>query len=184
MGRVAVAEIPLWFRQQMSRLIGLKFAPSDMTTHWEALHDMPEALLDAAVTKAQQETSEFPTPKMLRVYADQVRARVFPVPEEEPRGVELDAPVALGTLPTGLTLTARRTWRYYCEECSDSGWRSVWCGDVGLAKPWQAHGVCGRRREHGSHEFVVPCPCASSNPDVQRKLERGRQGGTRGGERD
>lgn len=182
MGRVALAEIPTWFRAHMTRLSGLRFSPADLTTHWEAMHDFPEPLLDAAVTRAARECINFPAPWTLLSFGEQARARVLPVPQEAQRGVELAEPVVLGTLPTGLVIKATREWRYYCDNCTDSGWRSVWCGDVAEAKPWQERGVCGRGKEHGSHEFVVACPCAASNPDVQRRLERQRQSGRRGGD--
>lgn len=176
----AVAEMTPAFRAQMRRLIGLKFAPADLTTHWEALHDMPEALLEAAVDVAQRDCGEFPSPKMLKSFADQVRARVVPVPQEEDRSEPNPSPLAVTVPHTDKVIPLKRYWRYYCEDCSDSGWQSIWCGDPALAKPWQSHGHCGRNREHGPHEFVVVCPCASSNPDVQRRRERERQGGKRG----
>lgn len=184
MGRVTTADIPTWFREQMTRMIGLKFAPPDMTTHWEALQDMPEPLLAAAVTRAQQHTTEFPSPKMLRIYADQVRSRVIPVPQEEDRSIENPTPVE-AKLPTGQVIPLKRYWRYYCDDCSDSGWVSIWCGSPERAKPWQVvGGDCGRSVEHAPHEFVKPCPCASTNPDIQRRIERSRQGAKSGSERE
>lgn len=163
----------------MARLDGLKFKPQTLQSHWEQLHDMPEVLLSAAVEKAQAECSGFPSPKMLKIFADAVRPRVIPVPEEEDRAVDLPAPVVLGTLPTGLAVKAKRTWTYYCEDCSDLGWVTFACG-VGPSKPWVERRDCGRHRDHGWHEWVAPCPCAERNPDVQRKRERDRQGGRRG----
>ena len=72
MGSVAVA-VPVWFREQMTRLMGLKFAPADLTTHWEALSDVPEPVLAAAVSRAQRSRVDFPTPIELRQDADAVR---------------------------------------------------------------------------------------------------------------
>jgi hypothetical protein len=168
------------FRHQLKRLKGLKFAPTDLTTHWEALQDVPLEMLTAAIDRAQRECEEFPSPAVLRGYVDQVRARTVAITPEPDRGVDLPAPVELGTLPTGTVLKAKREWRYYCEDCSDSGWRSCWCGDLKHAAPWMERGHCGRHGEHGAHEFVVPCPCASSNPDILRRKERQAHAGKRG----
>ena len=57
------------FRRQMSRLLGLKFAPAALDTHWEALSDLSEADLTRAVTQAQRECDEFPSPRQLRSFA-------------------------------------------------------------------------------------------------------------------
>ena len=192
MGAIGTAMRPA-FAAQMKRLLGLKFAPSNLTTHWEALSDIPDDLLAEAVTRAAKDCIDFPAPKELRSFADQVRARASAVAVEEDRGVELIAPVVLGTLPTGTVIKAKREWRYYCEDCSDSGWRSIWCGERfvmledgktkrELAMPWMESGHCGRRGEHGAHEFVAPCPCASSNPDIVRRKERMAHAGTKGQE--
>jgi hypothetical protein len=43
-----------FFNAQMDRLSGLRFPPVDMTTHWEALSDLPAEALEAAVTHAQR----------------------------------------------------------------------------------------------------------------------------------
>lgn len=190
MGTVVTMMRPA-FAAQMKRLLGLKFAPADLTTHWEALQDIPDAILAEAVTIAAKDCIDFPAPKQIREFADRVRARAAAVSVEEDRGVELPEPVELGTLETGLRIVAKREWRYYCGDCSDSGWRSVWCGDRDrrdeqgtilqvYANPWQESGHCGRRGEHGPHEFVVVCPCASHNPDIIRRKERMTHAGKRG----
>lgn len=43
-----------------------------------------------------------------------------------------------------------REWHYLCDRCAD-------CGLVVLECPTIR---CGRRREHGRHEYVQPCDCA------------------------
>jgi hypothetical protein len=53
------------FKRQMQRLGGLKFAPSDLQTHWEALRDLSDPELVAAVDRAQRECDEFPSPRLL-----------------------------------------------------------------------------------------------------------------------
>ena len=159
------------FKAQMRRLAGLKFQPASLDTHWEALRDMPEALLAAAVEKAQRESDEFPSPKVLKMFADQSRASVVPLPELEDRGKDLPEPLA-ATLPSGKVLPFRREWTYYCSDCSDTGWKTWWCGPgQSPASPWASCSPCQRNQEHGSHEWVGRCACAGSNPAVRRKRE-------------
>ena len=168
-----VVEIPREFRQQMSRLMGLKFSPADLTTHWEALQDVPEAILAEAVTRAQKSRSEFPTPVELRQDADAVAHLVRSTPDED-RGVDLEQPVTLGSLPDGTPLPqVKRIWKYYCDDCEDSGMRSFWCGAAveHVTKPWQMRMTCDRTKEHRPHEFVARCACWDTNTALVRKRE-------------
>lgn len=161
------------FEKQMSRLDGLKFRPANLQTHWEALGSIEESILAAAITKGQPTFDEYPSPKMLKVLIDELRSRPDIAPEVD-RSVE--APHRSIDIPqAGKVLSISREWNYYCDECSDSGWKTCWCGTDAKPKPWLFSGHCGRRKEHGSHEFVVPCPCAESNPDVQRRKARDQQ---------
>ena len=169
------------FKAQMRRLAGLKFQPASLDTHWEALHDMPEALLSAAVEKAQRESDEFPSPSVLKMFADRLRSDVIQLPATEDRGIDLPEPVT-ATLPSGKVIPFHREWVYYCEECSDTGWKTWWCGP-GTPKPWIARSVCQRRNEHGSHEWVARCACVESNPAVTRKRESEVQMATKRAER-
>lgn len=182
MGTVTV-EIPAWFIAQMRRLLGLKFAPASMDTHWEALQHVEEPVIDAALTEGVREWGEFPSPQQILGVAERIRGRVIRIPDEDPsRETVLEQPIAYQVPHVATPLPVTREWRYYCEDCSDCGWRSVWCGPLTDAKPWQESGHCGKRGEHPPHEFVVMCPCASSNPDIRRKQERARQAGRRGGD--
>lgn len=176
-----VVAIPREFREQMTRLMGLKFAPADMRTHWEALSDVPPVVLEAAVSRAQKIRLEFPSPAELREDCDAVKHYAKPVPNEPDRGQDLPARVVLGTLPDGTVIKADRLWTYYCEPCSDSGTESVWCGgmetdgigDAGpTQKPWQVAQACERDKRHPAHEWVRPCTCFASNPALIRKRER------------
>lgn len=168
-----------FFNQQMARMGGLKFRPADLTTHWEALQDMPEAVLEAAVTRAQRSRVEFPTPAELREDADHVARHVSPTGQDEDRGVDLPEPVTIGHLPSGLPVVQTREWKYYCDECQDSGSRSFWCGDVASARyPWMAVRKCGTRncrKAQYEHEWVERCPCWESNPALVRKRESQRK---------
>jgi hypothetical protein len=159
------------FETQMQRMSGLKFPPETLDTHWEALHDMPDVLLAAAVAVAIREEGEFPAPKMLRAHADRIRSRVLPVGPEPNRAIEAE-PRAV-TLPTGKVLSFQREWEYYCDYCSDLGWESFACGEAALARqPWLETRACGREEEHGSHDWSAPCACAATNPAVLRRREK------------
>lgn len=56
------------FKAQMKRLVGLKFAPTDLATHWEALRDLSDEQLTIAVDAAQRSCDEFPSPRILRAF--------------------------------------------------------------------------------------------------------------------
>lgn len=167
-----------FFLAQMDRMEGLKFRPAELRTHWEALRDMPDVLLSAAVEKAQRESDEFPSPKMLRMYADQIRSRVIPLGPAPDRSTPTE-PKSV-TLPTGKVIPFDREWKYYCESCSDTGWRSWACVEAAVTRqPWLPKMACGREVDHAAHEWAEPCPCAEKdaygqikNPAVRRKRER------------
>jgi hypothetical protein len=173
------------FESEMSRLSGLKFAPATMQTHWEALRNLPVELLQAAVTKAQDECSEFPSPKMLKIFADQVRPRVIPIPQEPDWSTPLPTPKQIVVPKVGTIIPVTREWSYYCDECSDMGMRSYWCDDAPSPRyPWLQLARCGRRggpeAAHYAHEWADKCPCAATNPAVLRRRERQIQSGKRG----
>jgi hypothetical protein len=164
------------FDGHMLRLIGLRFAPADMDTHWEGLRDVPSSVLELAVARACRTRSEFPSPAELREDCDAVAHQVRTTVIDEDRGTDLPEPVTLGTLPTGKAITAERVWRYYHEACSDSGMESLWCGEPGPSrKPWQELQACERTKPHDPHEWVRRCTCYDSNPHLIRKRERERQ---------
>jgi hypothetical protein len=172
-----------FFNEQMDRLRGLRFVPASLATHWEALSGMPEAALEAAVTRAGRTRSEFPTPVELRQDADQVAppAAALELDRSEP----LPEPVELGAVQVGgnegaLKLPpATRLWRYYCETCNDTGVQSLWCG-ANRRQPWLEIRECEayhcKAIKHGhleyGHEWMRPCVCAASNPAVRQKRER------------
>lgn len=174
-----------FFETQMNRLSGLRFPPSELTTHWEALHDLPPDALAAAVSHAQKTRVEFPTPVELRRDADAVRVRVDV--GEEDRSVPLPSPVAF-TVPAMVDgtqlkpLTFDREWKYYCDDCQDTGRVSVWCG-AKKRQPWLESYICDSRKcerlrkghsEYG-HEWVMGCPCVDTNPEIRRRKERDAQ---------
>jgi hypothetical protein len=173
MGDSVAVEIPFWFREQMTRLAGLKFPPAEMLTHWEALADVPSVVLDAAITRAQKTRVEFPSPAELREDCDAVAHQARPAVPEPDRGRDLAEPITVGTLPSGWPIIVHRIWKYYHEPCGDGGMEALWCGDVTpLRKPWHALESCGREQEHAPHEWVRRCTCWDSNPALQRKRDR------------
>lgn len=170
----ATAVWPEAFRDQMKRLMGLKFAPADLSTHWGALADLSHAELDAAVSRAQRECDEFPSPRLLRTFVDEYRSRPEIAEEDDSRAAAI--PPRTIEMPDGSRLTFTREWKCYCDQCGDTGVRAFWCGDRPSAQqPWIPVARCERRRHHGAHEWVEACPCADSNPDVQRRRARAQQ---------
>ena len=164
------------FNAQMNRLVGLKFMPADLTTHWEALSDLPDAVLEAAVTRAQKTRADFPTPVELRQDADQVKAHAFIVEPAEDRVVALAQPFTITVPEVGTVVSVTREWRYYADRCSDTGWASWWCGTVEDRRaPWMPISSCGRRGDHDAHEWVGQCACWESNPALVRKREAQRK---------
>lgn len=174
-----------YFEAQMGRLSGLRFPPVDLTTHWEALRDLPADVLSAAVGHAQRTRVEFPTPVELRRDADAVRPR-HDGPGED-RYVELPAPVAftVPTLADGTRIkpiVVDREWKFYCDDCHDSGRVSLWCGGRNRA-PWMIERTCESRKcerirtghaDYG-HEWVTACMCVDSNPEIRRRKDRDAQ---------
>jgi hypothetical protein len=179
MGAVA-SPIPRDFTERLKRLMGLKFAPADLTTHWEGLRDLADEELDAAIARAQRECEDFPSPKMLRAFVDEYR-RDLPVPEED---ISREVPAEPRTIatPDGHAYTFTREWKYFCESCSDTGRRSFWCGDEPSTRmPWLMVARCRTvnceklRRGGYAHEWVTGCGCADTNPDVIRKRAQAAQ---------
>lgn len=173
MGRVTVA-VPVWFREQMTRLMGLRFAPADLTTHWEALSDVPEAVLTAAVTRAQRTRADFPTPNELRADADIVAPSSRELEPVENRAVPLDQPFTITVPGAGTVLSVTREWKYYHDACGDLGWVSWWCGEESPT-PWMRVARCERVIEHAPHEWSAKCSCFDSNPALVRKRESQRR---------
>lgn len=175
MGHAVAVEIPFAFREAMTRLMGLRFAPASLQTHWEGLSDVKHAELEAAITRAQRECDDFPSPRQLRAFIDQARSRPQLEPLED-RTIAVQ-PTTIEVPQIGVSIPVLREWRYYCQDCRDTGYRALWCGpdrDPALFLG-RTVGRCGVAKEHCSHEFVVACTCATSNPDVQRKRARERQ---------
>lgn len=165
--------IPAWFHAQMARLADLRFPPVSLEGHWSGLAGVPEAIVEAAIIRALQTRSAFPSAAELREDMDQVAPLVRPLPPVEDRGTDLVAPRVIGTLPTGAPITQTRVWRDYCEVCGDTGLRAWWCGDTPSSRwPWLAVRRCGIRncaKVGYAHEWVERCVCYDTNPALVRK---------------
>lgn len=168
------------FDREMARLYGLRFAPGDTETHWEALQDVPLVVLKAAIGHAQRTRVEFPTPYELRQDADIVKAHVAveePLPSQETALAEPKHFLLKNDLSeVARTVTVTREWTYYCDDCSDTGMRSYHCGTQAKVngvdrQPWLVTRQCDRRGEHGGHEWAGRCQCWDTNPALIRKRE-------------
>lgn len=147
-----------WFDRQMARLGVLKFAPDTTDEYFAILHELPEDVFTAAVTRALESRVHFPVPAELLADADAVAVR-----------------------PT-INVQERRSreWAYFCDECSDTGWHSWWCGSVTDAgcKPWLTPSACGRPGNgdaHTPHGHVTQCACWETNPKLVREREAARR---------
>jgi hypothetical protein len=155
------------FDTQMGRLIVLKGWPDSIDEYFPALEDVPEVVITAAIAHALRTRMWFPTPAEVRADCDAV-VRLKPAPtsmtpqfEDIPGGRTVTFPNPFGG--AGLTLRISREWRYDCDTCGDTGWASRRCPDT----------QCGRRIEHGPHEFVERCACIDWNPTIRRHRDAG-----------
>lgn len=55
-----------------------------------------------------------------------------------------------------------------CPACDDTGWQTKSC--IGTHDA-----ICGRRRRHQAHSFVVECQCRPMNRTYQERLESQRR---------
>ena len=161
-----------YFRRQMARLSGLPFPPASLDTHWEGLKDLQSHDLERGVSVALRTSDRFPTPAEVRRYALETAP---PVGSDEDRSAPLPEPIAIEVPHVAKPLTITREWRYYCEDCSDTSWRTLWCGDSEHRPPWVTQRACARTYPHGHHDYAEVCPCAERNPAVLRKRERAAQ---------
>lgn len=160
-----------FFHEQMSRLVGLRWVPQDMTTHWEGLRELPEAVLVAAVSVAGRTRVDFPTPHELRQDAD-VGRRATTALEEVDRTTVLAQPYTVTIPHTKTSVRITKEWTYCCDECRDTGWREWWCGKTPDSWPspsWRRARACVKRHDHDPHHWVEHCPCATSNTALIRK---------------
>jgi hypothetical protein len=183
MGKVVAVE-RVDFNAQIKRLAGLRFSPATTDTHWDVLHHVEVDTFARAVSTAQRECSDFPSPAELLAIVARTGPRVGQLDD---RGKPMDVPRIIMAGPLRLAIT--REWTYYCERCSDTGFASWWCngssrlpdddrqivGALVRRAEWMESGKCDYDREHLPHEYVSPCACARSNPAVLKAKERAAQ---------
>jgi hypothetical protein len=155
------------FDLELGRLAVLPGMPGESDAYWETLKDIPDDVFVSAIGHALKTRKWFPVPVELRQDADAVKPRVMYQPfspkarQAETVSVFIPNPFEPGK---GITLSVAKDSGYECNVCSDTGWDSVWCGPKTkqtLADQEFIH--CGRRHEHGSHEWVRKCQCWDTN---------------------
>lgn len=152
---------------QIARMRVLKGLPEDVYEYFSALEDVPDERFTLAVNHALKTRQWFPTPAELRADCDAVAMSSATV-MAEPRMEDLVGgghEVVLVNPCSGveLCIPVKRIWRFDCDDCADTGWRSRPC-------PVE---FCGRRYEHAAHEWVEPCQCREWNPTIRRRKAAG-----------
>jgi hypothetical protein len=165
------------FDAQMGRLIVLKGWPDSVEEYFPALVDIPDDLMPDAVTHALRTRTWFPAPAEVRADCDAIRRSrpVSSLPQPKVHELAGGGREVLIANPFGgepLRLLVTRDWTHDCEECSDTGWASRWCGEGRSGQPDVKSRHCGRTHlEHGAHEFVEKCACIDWNPTIKRRKE-------------
>lgn len=153
---------------ELDRLQGLAFPPPDYQTHWIGLQDMAAGDLAAAVKRAARACERFPSPAELRTLAD---AAGPPRVQVEELITTLETPVVIAVPFLAQPIQVTREWRYYCDDCSDTGWVTAWCGPADQCRrTWVQEARCPSTQEdHAPHEWVHQCACWASNPALVKK---------------
>jgi hypothetical protein len=149
---------------QLRRLAILRGVPAEVFEYFGALLDLPDERFTRAVDHALKTRTWFPTPSELRLDCDATAAAPSSLPE--PRAVDLvgGGREVVVQNPFGgehLKLHITREWKFDCDDCLDSGWRSRRCPEM----------ACGKRYDHSAHEWVEPCQCRAWNPTLRRRRE-------------
>lgn len=137
------------FDAQMSRLaLGLRWPPADLTSHFEALKDLPDDHLRLAVNRALQSREVFPTPSELRQDCDTARQNVS---------------------TTSGVFAYDPDRRYHCDECRDAGWAEGHCNGT------QQCGMPSCATTHYVHSYVKKCDCWETNPVLLRARDQAKR---------
>jgi hypothetical protein len=166
------------FDEQLGRLVVLKGMPGDSDPYWDALRDIPLDVFRLAIDHAIRTRAWFPVPAELRLDADTARPSrrsiaehptSYKVPLQGAVAVQIANPFGGAPINVQVTDDLRR----HCETCEDTGWAKWWCGKVDERPrwPWMIRRHCGRRNEHGTHDWTEPCVCAQTNPIILRRKE-------------
>ncbi len=139
---VSAAEFATIFARLASQLRWLDYRPADTANFYDALRDLPIALIHESAKRI----------------ANHAGRKFFPTTGEW-REVALEYEAELRRA----ALTGERVWKIECEICDDSGWEYFFCpGDQ----------TCGRQNSHAPHNYVRPCNCRPSNRTFQRHHPR------------
>lgn len=158
---------------QLGRMVILRNMPGDSEEYWRVFEHYPEDVFADGVSKALDSRTWFPTPSELKEDCKLARpTKVFQSAAQRPIGQGEPRTIRNPFGGTDIVVTEYRDWNYYCDECSDEGRRTYWCGRDGSPYPWVQRRSCERRHEHGSHEHVTECQCAATNPAVRHRKER------------
>ncbi len=134
----SMSEFAMIFARLASQLRWLDYLPTDTANYYDALKDLPTALLHESAKQL----------------ATQANRKFFPTTAEW-RGKALD----IEAQQRRAALIGERIWRMECETCEDSGWEYFFCpGDE----------TCGRKKTHLPHNYVRACVCRPTNATYQR----------------
>ena len=151
---------------QLARLTKLRGIPEDICEYFDALKDVPDELFTSAVGHALRTRVWFPVPAELRADCDAVNT-LAPTPREDSRiealaGGGREVVIVNPLNPEQqIRVKVDRIWRFDCDDCEDTGWRSRRCPQE----------PCGRRNDHQGHEWVDRCTCLDWNPTIKRRRE-------------
>jgi hypothetical protein len=150
---------------QIVRLSVLRGIPDDICEYFSALKDVPDERFTLAVSHALKTRAWFPSPAELRADVDATAPQISAVqadPKMEPLiGGGYEMVLKNPFNGAELRIKVSRVWKFDCEDCSDSGWRSNQCPSD----------PCGRRYLHDAHEWVQRCHCVDWNPTIRRRKE-------------
>ncbi len=163
------------FNRAMMPLSVLRGKPDDMDPFWEVFQHADAESFRRGCRHALKTRTFFPVPAELFADCEMTAPRLAwetapaPPSSDAIRTEHLANPFG----GKGITITVQRDWKYYCEDCSDSGQRALWCGESGpTRKPWHGGAFCGRTHDHAGHEWVNRCACWAGNPSLIRSRER------------
>ena len=160
----------------LGRMVSLRNMPGETDGYWTVLQRIPDRLLEMAVDHALRTRTWFPTPAEVLTDCDAVRTRAREPEPEQPMVDLADAEIRTITNPfDGRVVKIRvvRDWKYYCDDCDDTGQKLWWCGDRATCRwPWVESSNCGKRSGHAPHDFMQRCSCWYSNPALITKRAR------------
>lgn len=135
---VSASEFASIFAKMASQLRWLDYRATDTANYYDALRDLPIALLHESAKQL----------------AMQANRKFFPTTAEW-RGKALD----IEGEQRRAAIVGERIWKTECDTCEDTGWEYFWCpGDQ----------TCDRQKTHLPHNYVRACVCRATNATYQR----------------